>query len=413
MIVKRDTYLQQLVAGRHNGLIKIVTGLRRCGKSFLLMRLFHEYLRAEGIDEAHIIEVALDDMRHAALREPLRMLDYIDTKMQDEGIYYVVIDEVQMLGQFVDVLNSLLHLPNADVYVTGSNSRFLSCDVATEFRGRGDEIHLRPLSFSEFYTAVGGDKGSAWKRYYTYGGLPQLLSLDSDKRREQYLANLHKAVYLRDIVERNNIRNTDDFDDLLCVLASAIGSPCNPNKIANTFKSAKGVALDQKTIASYLSYMEDAFLTEKAARYDVKGRRYIGTLSKYYFQDVGLRNALLNFRQVEENHVMENVIYNELRARGFLVDVGNVETKSCGVRKQLEVDFVANRGNRRLYVQSAFSIPDDEKMRQETASLRRIADTFQRVIVLRDDIHPYFDDNGFLIIGLFDFLLGTSDVLSL
>lgn len=386
-------------------LIKIVTGLRRCGKSFLLFNLFHQHLLSSGTDESHIIEIALDDISNEALREPFRMLEYVKSKIKDDNQYYLIIDEVQLLGRFVDVLNSFMHIDNVDIYVTGSNSRFLSKDVATEFRGRGIEIHIYPLSFAELYQARGGDKYALWKSYYTYGGLPYLASLNDNARKTEYLSSLNQTLYLKDIVERNKIANEDEFSELMNLMTSSIGLPCNPNKIANTFKSVKKVSLASQTIAKYLSFMEDAFIVEKSVRYDIKGRKYIGTLSKYYFQDVGLRNALLNFRQVEETHLMENVIYNELRRCGYSVDVGMIEVRSATQRKQLEVDFVANKGDKRYYIQSAFALPDEQKLEQELASLKKINDSFKKIIITRDDIAPYHDDNGVLIIGLMDFLL--------
>ena len=405
MIIKRDKYLDELIGWKHTDLIKIVTGLRRCGKSFLLFNLFHQHLLSSGTDESHIIEIALDDISNEALREPFRMLEYVKSKIKDDNQYYLIIDEVQLLGRFVDVLNSFMHIDNVDIYVTGSNSRFLSKDVATEFRGRGIEIHIYPLSFAELYQARGGDKYALWKSYYTYGGLPYLASLNDNARKAEYLSSLNQTLYLKDIVERNKIANEDEFSELMNVMASSIGSPCNPNKIANTFKSVKKVSLAPQTIAKYLSFMEDAFIVEKSVRYDIKGRKYISTLSKYYFQDVGLRNALLNFRQVEETHLMENVIYNELRRCGYSVDVGMIEVRSATQRKQLEVDFVANKGDKRYYIQSAFALPDEQKLEQELASLKKINDSFKKIIITRDDIAPYHDDNGVLIIGLMDFLL--------
>ena len=405
MIIKRDKYLDELIGWKHTDLIKIVTGLRRCGKSFLLFNLFHQHLLSSGTDESHIIEIALDDISNEALREPFRMLEYVKSKIKDDNQYYLIIDEVQLLGWFVDVLNSFMHIDNVDIYVTGSNSRFLSKDVATEFRGRGIEIHIYPLSFAELYQARGGDKYALWKSYYTYGGLPYLASLNDNARKAEYLSSLNQTLYLKDIVERNKIANEDEFSELMNVMASSIGSPCNPNKIANTFKSVKKVSLASQTIAKYLSFMEDAFIVEKSVRYDIKGRKYIGTLSKYYFQDVGLRNALLNFRQVEETHLMENVIYNELRRCGYSVDVGMIEVRSATQRKQLEVDFVANKEDKRYYIQSAFALPDEQKLEQELASLKKINDSFKKIIITRDDIAPYHDDNGVLIIGLMDFLL--------
>lgn len=405
MIIKRDKYLDELIGWKHTDLIKIVTGLRRCGKSFLLFNLFHQHLLSSGTDESHIIEIALDDISNEALREPFRMLEYVKSKIKDDNQYYLIIDEIQLLGRFVDVLNSFMHIDNVDIYVTGSNSRFLSKDVATEFRGRGIEIHIYPLSFAELYQARGGDKYALWKSYYTYGGLPYLASLNDNARKAEYLSSLNQTLYLKDIVERNKIANEDEFSELMNLMASSIGSPCNPNKIANTFKSVKKVSLASQTIAKYLSFMEDAFIVEKSVRYDIKGRKYIGTLSKYYFQDVGLRNALLNFRQVEETHLMENVIYNELRRCGYSVDVGMIEVRSATQRKQLEVDFVANKGDKRYYIQSAFALPDEQKREQELASLKKINDSFKKIIITRDDIAPYHDDNGVLIIGLMDFLL--------
>ena len=405
MIIKRDKYLDELIGWKHTDLIKIVTGLRRCGKSFLLFNLFHQHLLSSGTDESHIIEIALDDISNEALREPFRMLEYVKSKIKDDNQYYLIIDEVQLLGRFVDVLNSFMHIDNVDIYVTGSNSRFLSKDMATEFRGRGIEIHIYPLSFAELYQARGGDKYALWKSYYTYGGLPYLASLNDNARKAEYLSSLNQTLYLKDIVERNKIANEDEFSELMNLMASSIGSPCNPNKIANTFKSIKKVSLASQTIAKYLSFMEDAFIVEKSVRYDIKGRKYIGTLSKYYFQDVGLRNALLNFRQVEETHLMENVIYNELRRCGYSVDVGMIEVRSATQRKQLEVDFVANKGDKRYYIQSAFALPDEQKLEQELASLKKINDSFKKIIITRDDIAPYHDDNGVLIIGLMDFLL--------
>lgn len=405
MIIKRDYYLQQLIAGKSNHLIKIVTGIRRSGKSFLLFNLFHQHLLEIGVSHDHIIEIALDDRMNIELRDPDVILRYIHSRITDEKQYYIILDEVQMIDEFTDVLNSLLHVHNADVYVTGSNSKFLSKDVVTEFRGRGDEIHLYPLSFAELYNAFGGDKNKLWKDYYTYGGLPGVLELESDKKKTSYLQSLHETVYLKDIIERNHLKGSDEFMELMRVMASCIGSPCNPSKLENTFKSVKNESLDRKTISKYLSYMEDAFMIEKSMRYDIKGRKYIGTLSKYYFQDMGLRNALLNFRQLEENHIMENVIYNELRSRGFCVDVGFVEVRTSAERKQLEVDFVANMADRRYYIQSAFAMPDDAKIEQESASLKRIDDSFKKIIIVRDDIRPYHNDNGFYIVGLMDFLL--------
>lgn len=406
MVIKRDYYLNRLIAAKHSNVIKIVTGLRRCGKSFLLFQLFHFHLLESGVNPEHIIEISLDDFRNTDLRDPKKLMDYVDGRIMDTGQYYLILDEVQLLDHFVDVLNSFMHMPNVDVYVTGSNSRFLSTDVATEFRGRGVEIHLFPLSFAELYAAKGGDRAALWKDYYLYGGLPYVWESDSVECRMDYLRSLCDTVYTRDIIEHNGLKNSEEFTELMHVMASTIGSPCNPSKISKTFKSVKNVGLSDKTIAKYLKYLQDAFLVEEAMRYDVKGRKYIGTLSKYYFQDLGLRNALLDFRQNEENHIMENVIYNELRLRGYRVDVGTVSVRTASSTKQLEVDFVANKGDMRYYIQSAFDMPNDEKREQESASLKRIDDSFKKIIVVRNDIAPYNDNNGFLNIGLLDFLLG-------
>ena len=410
MKIKRELYLNQLIAGRKNGLIKIITGIRRCGKSYLLFTLFHEYLVSHGIDEDHIIEIALDDRMNVSLRDPDVILHYIREQIVDKELYYILLDEVQLIPQFEEVLNSLLHVRNADVYVTGSNSRFLSSDIITEFRGRGDEIHLYPLSFSEFCEGYQGDRNKAWKEYYTYGGLPLVLTLETEKKKVDYLENLYKSVYLVDILERNKIRNSDDFDELVRIMASTVGSPANPTKLSNTFKSVKNVDIHHQTISKYLSYLEDAFLIEKAIRYDIKGKKYINTLSKFYFSDLGIRNALLGFRQQEENH-----IYNELRARGHKVDIGMIEHRATNregkvVRKQLEVDFVVNQGSQRYYIQSAFAIPDEEKLKQESASLLRINDSFKKIIVVKDDIMPKRDENGIMTIGIMDFLLNPNSL---
>ncbi len=407
--IRRDMYLKELIDSRHNGFIKIVTGIRRSGKTFLLFNLFRDHLLSEGIADDHIICVALDDRQNAHLCAPDKLLSYIKKCIVDEGMYYVLIDEVQMVEDFVGVLNSMLHVRNADTYVTGSNSKFLSRDVATEFRGRGEEIHIFPLSFAEYYSAVGGDVNACWTDYYRYGGLPQILSLDSNRMKEDFLQNILTTIYMRDLVERYKIKNEDDLHELLCVISSSIGSPCNPNKLSNTFKSVKGVTMDVKTIANYLSYMEDAFLVEKSLRYDIKGKKYINSLSKYYFQDLGLRNASIQFRQIEENHIMENVVYNELRNRGFRVNVGVVSSwmqeGDTRRKQQLEVDFVAEMGSSRYYVQSALSIPDRAKREQETASFLKINDSFRRIVIVKNYGHYHYDDNGIIYMDLFDFLL--------
>ena len=416
MIFKRQTYVDKLVAGQGNGLIKIVTGGRRCGKSFLLFTLFHQYLKEHGVSDDHIIELSLDDRRSKPLRNPDALLDFIDERVKkDGGIYYVILDEVQLVDDFVEVLLSLMHNPQLEVYVSGSNSRFLSKDIVTEFRGRGDIIHLWPLTFAEYYEELGGDRTLAWRDYYTYGGLPQVVQIQEREKKIEYLQNLYELTYLKDIIDRNQLRNAEGMRQLVQILSSGIGSPTNAQRICNTFQSVESVIISRQTIKDYILYLQDAFLIEESLRYDVKGRKYIGTESKYYFMDMGLRGAILNFRQQEENHIMENVIYNELRMRGFLVDVGMIEAwkkdkNNQNARRHLEIDFVANKGNKRYYIQSAFSIPDQEKKDQEEASLKAIKDAFKRVIILRDDIMPYHDDNGFLIIGLIDFLLNPNSL---
>lgn len=415
MDIKRQQYLDQLIASQRNGLIKIITGIRRCGKSYLLFKLFHEYLNSQGISDDHIIEVALDDRTNKELRNPDNLLKYIKEQITDKNLYYIMLDEVQMVDEFTDVLNSLLHISNADVYVTGSNSHFLSTDVVTEFRGRGDEIHLFPLSFSEYCEGYKGTIDNAWKDYYTYGGLPLILTLDTDKKKEDYLNNLYKSVYLVDVLERHKIKNMGEFDELLRIIASSIGAPCNPTKLANTFKSVKNVAIHHQTIHKYLGFLVDAFLVEKSIRYNIKGKKYINTLAKYYFSDLGIRNALLGFRQQEETHIMENIIYNELRTRGYHVDVGMVEVREPDksgklFRKQLEVDFVVNQGSQRYYIQSAFAMPTLEKEAQESASLLRIKDSFKKIIIVKDDIKPKRNEDGILTIGLKDFLLDKNSL---
>ena len=410
MQIQRNFYLQQLIDGRQNGLIKIITGIRRCGKSYLLFTLFYQYLKANGIAEDHIIKIALDDIESADLREPLALYRYIKGQMKDASLYYILLDEVQLVARFEEVLNSLLRIDNADVYVTGSNSRFLSSDIITEFRGRGDEIHLYPLSLSEYCDGTGQRPIDAWKDYYTYGGLPHVLSLETEKKKIDYLANLFESVYLIDILERHRIKNKSEFEELLRIVASGIGAPTNTTKLSNTFKSVKKVNISYNTIDKYLGYMQEAFILEKATRYDIKGKKYIGSLSKYYFTDMGIRNVLLGLRQQEESHIMENVIYNELRRRGCKVDVGMVEQRSIDTsgnwqRKQLEVDFVVNEGSQRYYIQSALALPDEDKRKQEMASLLRINDSFKKIIIVKDDIKPWTDENGILTIGLIDFLM--------
>jgi len=413
MKISRPAYLEQLLAGQGNGLIKIITGLRRCGKSYLLFNIFADYLREAGVDSEHIIKIDLEDIRNSELKAPMALVNYIDSRMQDENRYYILLDEVQNVKDFEAVLNSYLKIENADVYVTGSNSKFLSSDIVTEFRGRGDEIHMYPLSFAEYYSVVGGDKTEAWRDYFTYGGLPHVLQLDSHIKKATYLKNLYETVYRKDLEEREKIVKIKEFDELVKTIASSIGASCNPTKLSNTFKSEGKSDLSAQTIRTYLGYMENAFLIEKAERYDVKGKKYINTLSKYYMTDTGIRNALLDFRQQEETHLMENIIYNELRIRGYSVDVGIVDVKGKNekdgwYRRQFEVDFVANLGYKRYYIQSALAIPDKDKLNQESNSFRNIYDDFKKIIIVKDNINPWYTVDGILILGLYDFLLNPA-----
>ncbi|MCI1732981.1 MAG: ATP-binding protein [Bacteroidales bacterium] len=413
--IKRPKYLNQLILGRQNGLIKIITGIRRCGKSYLLFNIFHNYLISHGVEKNHIIEIAFDDLLNEEYKNPHKLLSYVKSRMHDKKLYYILLDEVQMMEDFVAALNSLLHLRNADVYVTGSNSKFLSTDIATEFRGRGDEIRVHPLSFSEFFSVHKGDKNDAWKNYLTYGGFPLVLSLNSEQKKMSYLRNLYGTVYKKDLVERNHIKKVEEFDKLTKIIASSIGSPCNPNKLSNTFKSVEHADLNSETIGIYLSYLQEAFLIEKSLRFDIKGKKYIGTIPKYYFTDTGLRNALLDFRQQEETHLMENILYNELSIRDFIVDIGMVEVRTSSKemgskRNQYEVDFVANMGSKRYYIQSALNISDPEKMSQETFSLNHIPDSFKKIIIVKDDISPWHNERGILILSLFDFLLNPDSL---
>lgn len=375
-----------------------------------MFKIFRNHLLEQGVTPDHIISLALDDILNEEYCDPKKLVLYIKENIKDSQIHYVLLDEVQMVDNFVGALNSLLHIDNVDVYVTGSNSKFLSSDIATEFRGRGDEIRIYPLSFSEFLSEYNGDKNDAWRDYITYGGLPLILSLESSQQKSNYLHNLYQTVYLKDLIDRNGIKKAVEFDALTKVMASSIGSPCNPNKLSNTFKSVSNTDLSSITIDNYLGFLQDAFLLEKASRYDIKGKKYIGTLSKYYFVDMGLRNCLLGFRQIEETHLMENVIYNELRSRGYLVDVGVVETRTRTenqgmLRKQLEIDFVVNNGSKRYYIQSALSLPNEEKIEQEMASLKNVSDSFQKIIIVKDNIVPHHNESGILFINLYDFLL--------
>ena len=410
MIFERKAYLDYLVECEGNGMIKIITGIRRCGKSFLLFNLYKRNLMERGVTADHIIEVNLEDRRNKKLRNPDALLEYIDSKMVDRGMYYILLDEVQMVSEFEDVLNSYLHVENAEVFVTGSNAKFLSKDVITEFRGRGWEIRVHPLSFAEIYEAKGGSESKLLAEYYLYGGLPGVVLLDSAQEKEAYLKEVFDMVYMRDVVQRNHLRNADGLREVVRVLASAMGSGMNVKRIANTFKSEAGMDVSPNTISKYLGHLEESFIVSEALRYNVKGRKYIGTDTKYYFEDMGVRNAVLGFRQMEETHAMENVVYIELRRRRFQVDVGQVDlwckdASGKTFKKQLEVDFVLNRASARIYVQSALAMPDREKEQQEQASLLSINDAFRKVIIVGGYHIPHYNENGVLIMGLFNFLL--------
>lgn len=414
MIVNRYRYIEQLSRSKNNGLIKIITGLRRSGKSFLLKKLFHQHLLDEGVREDHILVIDMESRKNREFKNPDYLLDWVEKMMIDDESYYIIIDEVQEVEDFVEVLSSLSVTEGADVYVTGSNSRFLSSDVVTEFRGRGDEIHVWPLSFKEFMTVYDGSKEDGWAEYRLYGGLPQLLTQVGDEKKADFLRRLYRTVYLRDIYERNNIELRPEFEELSKTVASSIGAPVNALNIANTFKSVSNVqSITDKTVSAYLEYMQDAFLIEKSERFDIKGRKYIGSLSKYYYQDVGLRNAILSFRQSEPTHIMENVIYNEMRMRGWLVDVGNVyhrvrNTEGKQQRVTLEVDFVCNKGSERIYIQSAWRMPDAEKMEQEKRSLRLVDDSFRKLLIVGEHTKQWSDENGIQIMSIYDFLLDWS-----
>ena len=415
MEIKRDIYLDRLIRREKNGLIKIVTGVRRCGKSYLLFNLFHNYLLDKGVKEDHIIEIALDDRSNKELRDPDNMLNYVKERIVDRDTYYIILDEVQLLAEFEDVLNSFMHIRNADVYVTGSNSKFLSSDLVTEFRGRGDEIRIYPLSFREYCSVYEGSADEAWDDYFTYGGLPLILSRETTEEKAEYLMSLFQKVYLSDIIDRHKVRNQEELDELVDILASAVGSLTNPLKLANTFKSVKKKTISDKTLKKYMDYLMDAFLVSKAVRYDIKGRKYIGSPAKFYFEDVGLRNARLNFRQMEENHIMENIIYNELRIRGYHVDVGLVEqfgknSENKTTKKQLEVDFVVTRGSEKYYIQSAFAMNSESKQEQEERPLNAIGDSFKKIIVVRDNIKVRRNDMGIVTIGIRNFLLDENSL---
>jgi len=410
MEIRRDIYLNKLINRMHNGMIKVVTGIRRSGKSYLLFNIFKNYLLSEQVNEDHILSIELDRFENKKYRDPYEILEYIKSRITDENDYYIFLDEVQLLNEFEEVLNSLLHIKNVDVYVTGSNSKFLSKDIITEFRGRGDEVHVYPLSFREYMTVFDGDKYEGWSSYVRFGGLPLTVAMNTDEQRIEYLTRLFEETYIKDIAERNHIEKKQELNDLINVLASGIGSLTNPSKIAATFNSVIQSDISLNTVRSYIEHLKDAFIIAEANRYDVKGRKYIGTPLKYYFEDVGLRNARLGFRQVEETHLMENIIYNELRIRGFSVDVGVVMKRNrteAGVqeKKQLEIDFIANQGSRRYYIQSAFGIPNEEKREQEKVSLINVGDSFKKIIIVKDVVKPWHDEDGILTISLYDFLL--------
>lgn len=415
MEIKRNRYLNTLISKKHNGLIKVITGMRRCGKSYLLFTLFKEHLLSDGIDEDHIIEIAFDAFENKKYRNPDVLYPYLKEQIKDDAMYYVLLDEVQLLGEFESILNSLIRMKNVDVYVIGSNARFLSKDVITEFRGRGDEVHMYPLSFAEFMSVYPGTKQDGWNEYMLYGGIPLVLEFTMPDQKIAFLKSLFEETYISDIVGRHNIRNKAELEELLNILSSAIGSLTNPQKLSATFQTVKKKKISNSTIKRYIDYLCDSFLIDSAIRYDVKGKKYIDTPVKYYFTDMGLRNARLNFRQIEETHSMENIIFNELKMRGFNVDVGVIiqyETneKGTNIRKQLEIDFVCNQGSKRYYIQSAYAIPDQAKMEQEQRSLMLTGDFFKRMIITKDTPAPYYNESGVLIMSVYDFLLNENSL---
>ncbi len=415
MEIRRDIYLNKLISKKHNGLIKVVTGMRRCGKSYLLFNLFKEYLVNEGVNENHIIEIAFDSFENRKYRDPEVLFPYLMEKIADNEMYYVLLDEVQMLDDFESVLNSLGRKKNVDVYVTGSNAKFLSKDIITEFRGRGDEVHMYPLTYSEFMSVYDGDKQEGWRDYVLFGGIPLVLGFETADQKSDFLKSLFEETYISDITGRNNIRNKAELEELLNILSSAIGTLTNPSKLSATFKSVKNKSISKDTIIKYIDYLKDSFLIDSAIRYDIKGKKYINTPSKYYFTDLGLRNARLNFRQVEETHAMENIIFNELKVRGYNVDVGvvvmnEVDKNGKKIRKQLEVDFVCNKGSKRFYIQSAYALPDKEKMEQEQRSLVNTGDGFKKIIITKDAVAPLYNDEGILVMSVYDFLLNPDSM---
>jgi len=415
MNINRDFYLNKLINRKSNGMVKIITGIRRCGKSYLLFNIFRNHLLQNGVSPDHIIEIQFDDFGVRELRNAEKAYAFVKNQIKDNNQYYILLDEVQLLESFEDVLNGFLHIPNADIYVTGSNAKFLSKDIITEFRGRGDEVHINPLSFSEFMSVFDGTTYAGWKEYCIYGGLPNVVLLKSELEKANYLKSIFEETYISDIVERNKIRGTAELEELINFLSSSIGSLTNPKKLADTFKSKKNIKISQETVKNYLEYLCDSFLISSAYRYDIKGKKYIETPLKYYFSDIGLRNARLNFRQMEETHTMENIIYNELIKRDYNVDVGVVQIseKNCSgncSRVQYEIDFVVNQGYKRYYIQSAFAIPDREKMIQESRSLLKIDDSFKKIIIEQNDVKPYYTEEGILVIGIQDFLLNESSL---
>ena len=408
--INREIYLNQLVNKQNNGLVKIITGIRRCGKSFLLDPIFKEYLISEGVSENHIIKIDLDERRNNKYQDPDVLDEYIRSLIADEETYYLLLDEVQKVDDFESVLNGFLHIHNLDIYVTGSNSKFLSSDIITEFRGRGDEIRVFPLSFSEYYSVFKGEKDEAWDEYITYGGLPKIVSINGENEKAKYLKQLFEKTYLSDIVERNNIQRIDIIDSILNILSSSIGSLTNPYKLLKTFQSNGVKDISINTISSYLKYLQDSFLINKAERYDIKGKKYIQSPFKFYFSDIGLRNARLNFRQQEETHIMENVIYNELLIRGYNIDVGVVYIREGDAKKQIEVDFVCNQFNKKYYIQSALSLPTHEKTVQEERPLLNIQDNFKKIIIVKDSKKTWITEEGILVIGIFEFLLNKNSL---
>lgn len=415
MEILRDAYLNKLISKKHNGLIKVITGIRRCGKSYLLFNLFKDHLLREGVQPDHIIEMPFDSFENRRFHDPEILYPYLKEMVKDEEIHYILLDEVQLLDDFESVLNGLARMKNVDLYVTGSNARFLSKDIITEFRGRGDEVHMYPLSFSEFMSVYPGSKYDGWNQYMLYGGLPLVLNFQTADKKVDFLKMLFEETYITDIVGRNNIRNKAELEELLNILSSAIGSLTNPSKLSATFKSLKKKTISQTTIKKYIGYLCDSFLIDSAMRYDIKGKKYIDTPSKYYFTDLGLRNARLNFRQLEETHTMENIIFNELKIRGYNVDVGLVvlngkNNQGVTIRKQLEIDFVCNKGSKRYYIQSAYAMPDKAKMEQEQCSLMLTGDFFKKIIITKDTVDPWYNESGVLVMNIFDFLLNPNSL---